>query len=294
MKLTIQCPDCGTKYTVDQKFEGRKLTCKKCELKFTIAAGPAAAPVVAARSSSSPATRPEPVPDNVYGLAEEPIRARARDAAAAGSSSNRDDDEPMPLPRPGSTKPLTETQKKSIAKRADKIEKSKPFRSNAAFGVSFGTVLAISLFGWRVQRALTKAERVAKRNQAIQTASAEVVDLKSYAVEIDEDVAEIIANNDVADAREWLDTAKYPNHEVAELTNQVAREVVDGFYERGGGKVYVISPRTFRDKVLTPGFAVQLPTDPDRRKQCFDWKEKYPNQEQITDYGQKYLLLAYD
>ena len=77
-------------------------------------------------------------------------------------------------------------------------------------------------------------------------------------------------------AREWLDSAKYPNHEVAEMTNQVAREIVDGFYERGAGKVYVISPFTLRDKVLTPGFAVQLPADPSRRKQCFDWKAKFP------------------
>ena len=219
MKITIQCPDCGTKYTVDQKFEGRKLTCKKCELKFAIAAGPAAAPLVAARTSSSPGTRPEsvpPIPEDVYGLAEEPVPARARGVTAAGSSSNSDDDdEPMPLARPGSTKPLTEAQKKSIAKRADKIEKSKPFRSNAAFGVSFGTVLAIALFGWRVQRALTKAERIAKRNQAIQTAPAEVVDLKAHAAEIDQDVEDMIAKNDTAEAREWLDTTKYPNHEVA-------------------------------------------------------------------------------
>jgi hypothetical protein len=190
MKITIQCPDCGTKYTVDQKFEGRKLTCKKCELKFTITAGPMT-PQVAARSSASPATRPEPVPpvpDDVYGLADEPVPARVRNATAAGSSSRTDDDEPKTLPRPGSTTPLTEAQKRNIAKRADKIEKSKPFRSNAAFGVSFGTVLAIALFGWRVQRALTKAERITKRNQAIQTASAEIVDLKALAAETDHDV----------------------------------------------------------------------------------------------------------
>ena len=106
-------------------------------------------------------------------------RRRARPCAPRGEtaavSSSNHDDEPIPLPRPGSAKPLTEAQKKSIAKRADKIEKSKPFRSNAAFGVSFGTVLAIALFGWRVQRALTKAERIDKRNQAIQTAPEEVV-----------------------------------------------------------------------------------------------------------------------
>ena len=153
-----------------------------------------------------------------------------------------DDDETRPLARPGSTTPLTDAQKKKIAKRADKIEKSRPFRSNAAFGVSFGTVFVIALFGWRVQRALTKAERIAKRNQAIQTAPAEVVDPKAYAAEIDQDVADMIANNDVAEAREWLDTARYPNHEVDELTNQVAREIVDGFYERGADKVYVVSP----------------------------------------------------
>ena len=78
-----------------------------------------------------------------------------------------------------------------------------------------------------------------------------------------------------------------------EMTNQVAREIVDGFYERGAGKVYVISPFTLRDKVLTPGFAIQLPADPSRRKQCFDWKAKFPDQEQIMqDFGQKYLMFG--
>ena len=116
----------------------------------------------------------------------------------------------MPLPRPGSAKPLTEAQKKSIAKRADKIEKSKPFRSNAAFGVSFGTVLAIALFGWRVQRALTKAERIAKRNQAIQTAPAEVVDLKAHAAETDEDVEDMIAKNDTAECSRMARLGEVP------------------------------------------------------------------------------------
>jgi predicted Zn finger-like uncharacterized protein len=295
MKVDVRCPGCGAKYSLDETLLGRKLKCKKCQRTFKVEASIAEGHGNSQSSAPAAAQRkPEKVvPEDVYGLDEAPLPPR-RDNQSGGSAATESSEDRFTLPRrPGSTAPLTEAQKKKIAKRADRIERSKPFHGQAAFGVSFAAVFAIALFGWRVHRQLTKAERLANRNRAAQSAPAEVLDLKGYFAEVDEDVEEMISKGEAAEARDWLDSTKHQNHEVAEMSLETAREVVNGFYERGAGKVYVLGSITLGGKLVTPAFAIKLLADDGQRKLCYAWKARFPNQTQNTpEFGQKYLLFG--
>ena len=50
----------------------------------------------------------------------------------------------------------------------------------------------------------------------------------------------MIAAQGTAEARDWLDAAKYPNHSVMEMSTENARMMVAGFYDRGAERVYVL------------------------------------------------------
>jgi hypothetical protein len=251
--------------------------------------------------TSAPVPKEEPAApalEDIYGLAEDPLppRSRAADPALANQGPASPEDEVKPI-RPGAYKPMSEAKKKKIAKRADKIEKSKPYRSNAAFGVSFGTVLAIALFGWRIQRALTRAERMAYRADALASAPEEPapLDPKAAAAEADQEVGEMIAKPGAGEAREWLDKDKRPNHAMFEMGNERARAMVEGFYERGAERVYVLEPDTLGPSVVSAMIGVQLPKDPALRKKCLEWEANYREGEEPTrDVGQKYLLITTD
>ena len=234
---------------------------------------------------------------DVYGLDEEPEapRPQVRSAVETSSASAGGDDS-GPLPdRLKSYQPLTAAQKKEIAKRAVKIEKTKV--SNATVGVSFGVMLAIALFGWRIYRVLNRFERAANRANAAQTAPGEFLafDPKSAADATDKEVAEMIGQPTTAEAREWLDQAKYPNHAVMEMSPQTAQEMVAGFYERCAEKVYVLDPASINGTFLTAQFAVRLPKGPAPRKRCLEWAAKHEGDESpAADVGQKYLLITTD
>jgi ribosomal protein S27E len=300
-KLSVACDQCGKAHWVAAEHVGKKTTCKGCGAVFRIQAG-AAAPVRSepARPSAARSRAPEspPPPDvDVYGLDEPPEapRAQASPAVEASSASPNGDDSASLPKRIGAYKPLTAAQKKKIAKRAAKIEKTKV--SNATVGVSFGAVLAIALFGWRIYRVVHRFERAAKGIDAAQTAPGDVVELdpKSAADAVDKEVADMIGKPGTAEAREWLDTAKYPNHAVMEMPTPTAQEMVAGFYERGAEKVYVVDPTSINGTLLTAQIAVKLPKDPAQRKQCLEWAAKYEGGESPdADVGQKYLLITTD
>ena len=93
--------------------------------------------------------------------------------------------------------------------------------------------------------------------------------------EMDKAVERMIAQPTTAEAREWLDLAKYPNHAVREMPVQAAREMVAGFYERGAEKVYVLEPASIGKAILTDEFAVKLPQGPTQRKKCLLWAAKH-------------------
>ncbi len=198
-----------------------------------------------------------------------------------------------PPPRMQAYKPLSEAKKKKIAKNAAKADRMKP--SNATFGVSFGTALAIALIGWRFYRAFHRYQRPAPQANAVQTATLEDFDPKTILVALDKEVERMIAERSTAEARDWLDTAKYPNHGVMEMSIENAREMVGGFYQRGAEKVYVFDPTTIGNTVITAQIGVKLPRDTAQRKQCLEWAAKYEGGEPPSpDQGQKFLLIATD
>ena len=98
-----------------------------------------------------------------------------------------------------------------------------------------------------------------------------------------------------AEAREWLDAAKHPNHGVFEMGNDRARAMVAGFYERGAKQVSVLDASPLGNAVITAMLAVELPDEPDKRTQCLAWETQYLEGEEPTkDFGQKYLLITTD
>jgi hypothetical protein len=306
--LRFSCDQCGKPYVISPEHAGKKTICVKCGVKFRIPGGspstvstksasapspskPAAVPVPAQESSP-------PVDLDVYGLAEEPVAPPPRPAGSPseGSGSNRSvsEDAIPPPPRTTAYKPLSEAKKKQIAKRAATRDRMMP--SNASMGVSFGAVLAIALFGWRIYRRVDRSiERAAERANAAQTATVEDFDPKVILVVADKAVEKMIAEPSTAEARDWLDTAKYPNHRVTEMPIENAREMVAGFYQRGAEKVYILDPTTTGNAVITAQIGVKLPEDPTQRKQCLEWAAKYDGGGPPSlDQGQKYLVVTTD
>src|SRR5262249_19310899 len=172
-------------------------------------------------------------------------------------------------------------------------DRSKP--TTATVGVSFGVVLAIALFGWRIHRRINRGIRAAERLNAAQTAPAELVDHKAMLAQMDKQVAKMVAQPTTAEAGDWLDPAKYPNHTVMEMPTARAREMVAGFYQRGAEKVYVLEPEALGNGFITAQFAIKLSQDPAQRTQCLEWQANCEGEEQPEpDVGQKYLLITTD
>ncbi len=206
---------------------------------------------------------PAPVNLDVYGLNEDAMAPLSRGSPLGESSpTSHDSDGPAPLPsRLKPYQPLSESQKKKIAKRAAKIEKTKA--SSATVGVSFGAVLAFALIGWRIYRIFNRIERAANRANAEQSAPAEIYvnDPNTAMSKLDREVGVMIAQPTTSEARDWLDPTKYPNHAVTGMPAQTAREMVAGFYERGAEKVYILDPSSVNGTYLAGQFAVRLPKD---------------------------------
>lgn len=280
MPISVACP-CGARLKTKDENAGRSLKCPKCSKPIRV---PAAA-----------APQSEAVPDDIYGLDDEPAStpgARSDDVFASSPSapSSAAAEEKLP-PRAGYA-PMTEEKKKKIAKRAAKVEKSKPSFAGAGIGVSIGTVLAIAFFGWRIYRVTNSVRRAF--NEASVEASAPA-DPKAVAQAMDRDVEESLKRAGTFEAREWLDAAKHPNHSVFEMGNERAREMVNGFYERGAEAVYVLDPDTLGDVVVAAEIAVKLPADAAKRKECLAWEVQFLEGEEPTkDLGQKYLLISTD
>jgi hypothetical protein len=236
---------------------------------------------------------------DVYGLEDEPPAPAGRggpvspsEASVQNGSTSAESD--PPLPRRDQFKPLSEKRKKQIAKRADKLNRMKP--SNAGIGISFGAVLAFALIGWRFYRIMHRFERAAARAHAVESAPAGVVvDLKTFLADMDKVAEQMIAKPDTAEARDWLDPGKHPNHNVMEMSAENARTMVAGFYERGAQQVYVLDPTKTGDVVTTAQFAVKLPQEPAQRRKCLEWAAKYEEEDQPSaDQGQKYLMISTD
>jgi len=301
-KLRFECDNCGKAHVAAPEYAGRKTVCSNCGVKFRIPSGNSSVvESTAVQHPSKPPPKqepPAPVDLDVYGLEDEPTApaplsggtSPGEPSIQAGSASQ----ESPPLPsRLQPYQALSEKKKKQIAKRADKLNRMKP--SNAGIGISFGAVLGFALIGWRFYRIMHRFERAAARGNAVQSAPVEAVDLKSSLAETDQNVAQMIAKPGTAEARDWLDTAKHPNHRIVGMSTENARTMVAGFYERGAKQVYVLVPITTGNGVMTNLFAVELPQEPAQRSKCFEWVANCPAEEQLSaEQGLKYLLISTD
>jgi hypothetical protein len=303
--LRFQCPGCGKAYAISSALAGKKTNCSGCGVKFRIlgSGSPASESHSAERSAQPAAAAPPPLPAglDVYGLDDEPVATATPGGGAPPSQTSlhvdraeSERESAAPLPRRDHYKPLSANKKKQIAQRAAKLDRMKP--TSAGVGISFGAVLAVAIVGWRVYRVLNRFERAAARANAAQFAPQDVaIDPHKFLADMDKQVEQMIAQPGTAEARDWLDAAKYPNHGVMEMSTADARMMVAGFYERGAQQVYVIDPTTIGGGVMTAMFAVNLPQDPSQRQQCLAWAAKYEEDGQPSpDQGQKYLVIATD
>ncbi len=177
-RVRVECEHCGKGHWVAAENAGRKTLCKKCGALFRIPDGE----TMSGRSESAAISRgrprdnapPAPVDLDVFGLNDEPPSPLSRGVASDGSVEAGDaSEDSAPLPsRHAAFQPLSAAKKKKIARRAAKIDRSRP--STAAFGVSFGAVLTFALIGWRIYRILNSFQRAAARANAHQSAPADL------------------------------------------------------------------------------------------------------------------------
>jgi ribosomal protein S27E len=301
-RVRVECDHCGKGHWVSPENAGKKTVCKKCGAMFRIPGGGTAS----VKSQSAPPSSGRavghdpsaPVDLDVFGLEDEPVaplnRAGSPSDASVATGPAGEDSAPLPA-RLKPYKPLSEAKKKQIAKRAAKIDRSKA--SSATVGISFGAVLTFALVGWRIYRVVNGIQRAAGRADVFQSAPADLdaFDPRAAAVETDQEVAAMISQPATAEARDWLDPAKYPKHAVKAMPAQAAREMVAGFYERGAERVYVLEPASINNELITDQFGVKLPQDPVQRKKCLKWAAKCEGLAQPSaDVGQKYLLIMTD
>jgi hypothetical protein len=303
--VRFQCPNCGKPYTIAPEHAGKNTVCSQCTVKFRIPGGTSSSvqskSVPRAVKSAAVVLPPAPAGLDIYGLDDAPSAAATRGGGESpshallqtGSTAGESASEP-PLPSRDHYKPLSEKKKKQIAKRSDKLDRLKP--STAGLGVSFGTVLAIALIGWRLYRIAHRMERGAARANAAQSAPEDfAIDPQKFLAEMDREAERMIAQPGTAEAREWLDAAKHPDHTVMEMSAEDARTMVAGFYERGAHQVYVLDPTKIGNGVVISELAIKLSQDPSQRQQCLAWAAKHQEGDQpAADQGQKYLLISTD
>jgi hypothetical protein len=186
---------------------------------------------------------------------------------------------------------------KTIRERADAIARASPSFSVAGSGVSLGTIVAIALFGWGLYRI---GHRDTRHTDDRPVAAAPVedgspLDSKVAAAEGDREADRMLKKPGAAEARQWLDPARHPNHAVYEMGNDRARAMIAGFYERGAKRVSVLAAAPLGDVVVTAVLAIELPDEPDRRSMCLAWEAQYLEGVDPTgDLAQKYLLIMTD
>jgi ribosomal protein S27E len=320
--IRFRCVGCGKSLAAPAHLAGKKITCKSCGqtgLKVPGAAASAPAPAPAEPKATAARPRPTPTPARAPAGGPSTIDLYGLDDAAPASSAGggggglfadetpgpppragRSAEEEVPLPSRKAYEPLSAEKKKKIAKRAEKMHKMGPV-GFSSIGVSFGTILAITLFGLRLYRIGHKVTRGLADEHAASAPFEDAgfrpvnVDPKAAAVEGDREVAQMLKEPGAAEAREWLDPAKNPNHAVFEMGNDRARAMIDGFYQRGARRVSVLDASPLGNTVVTNMIAVELPDEPAKRAECLAWEVHYlEGEDPSKDVGQKYLLITTD
>ncbi len=236
--IRFRCSGCGKALTAPAHLAGKKVTCKACGLTgIKIPARPASTPSAPAPAKARPSSGPEPLNAgpaavDIFGLDEAPSASQPTragddlfaDSGASPTVAGAASEESLP-PRNKMFEPMSAEKKKKVHKRADKINKEKPSFAGAGIGVSFGTIIAITLFGWRLYRIGHRVTRAMDDDPPVAAAGfepGEKFDPKAVAAEDDRNVERMLKEPGAAEATEWLDAAKHPNHVVFEMGNDRA------------------------------------------------------------------------
>lgn len=102
----------------------------------------------------------------------------------------------------------------------------------------------------------------------------------------DDKVESLISDQDGTEARQWL--ADRPGRMLSGMTSSQAEHRIDDWYTMGATKVYAFGG------TMTMNIALELPSDPAKRKALFDWTNDWNAKSLIpraSDVGQKYLLV---
>jgi hypothetical protein len=295
--IPFRCDGCGKTFQAPLHMAGKSGTCKACgqAIRIPAAAGAAATAAAPRPKAAALAQVATPPPADIYGFDDGPSSAptgKGREVELDGHSSSSKEEA---LPQRLDYKPLSAEKKKQIAKRAAKIDRSMPSYAGAGMASVGSVILVVALIGWRAYRI---AHRVTRLGGALAVATADdddkPMDPRTAALEGDKSIEEMMKQPETAEAREWLDP-KFTNHAVMEMDMQRARDMVAGFYDRGAEKVCTLDATTLGNAVVTSMFAVKLPADPAKRKQCLEWEVNYLQGEAPTkDFGQKYLMITTD
>jgi hypothetical protein len=102
----------------------------------------------------------------------------------------------------------------------------------------------------------------------------------------DDTVTQMIKDENGTEAKKWLEANS--SRILAGTTRSQAEYKIDQWYKMGATKVYAFCG------VMSMTVALELPKDPTKRKELFDWEKKWHTEMDIkpaVDVGQKYLLI---
>src|SRR5579864_6388485 len=92
---------------------------------------------------------------------------------------------------------------------------------------------------------------------------------------MDDQSLEFMANApNAAEAREWLDD-KNTGHVIFKMSHPVAQAIVEDYYESGAVKVFVVEISEFGANQMSDTFIIELPSDPEIRKNVFACDARY-------------------
>ena len=271
---SISCPFCNRQYNWKPELAGRRVKCK-CG---NVIAVPDAAPS-------------EESADDIYGVGEVDLSDLPPPPVASGyrCPSCRNPMEPGTRQCPNCGFDVKSGQKGAVASKTA--------------GAAAAAAAAPRAIGYASAKRVDAAKEMEKKNlikQAILFVGAIVLvggaifamrffsGGKSAAPGLGEDdtVTAMIKDENGTEAKKWL--ADHPGRMLAGTTRSQAEYRVDQWYKMGATKVYAFGG------LMSMTVALELPKDPAKRKELFDWEKKWHTEMDIkpsVDVGQKYLLI---
>jgi hypothetical protein len=121
-----------------------------------------------------------------------------------------------------------------------------------------------------------------------------VAEARRAAEDTDQEVANVLAAPNHAEAREWLGRPAALGWKVS--VNQMLK-IVEELYAAGASTVYVTGIEEFRDRQIAAVLVVELPARDTARKALFTWQVEFAKAtetEPARDVGQKFFKVILD